>query len=87
MNYFVDRSETDYLPNPDNARRSLMVSYMQSRKVSKHKYTINSLDLILGFVGGLSAVIFYVMELVLGNFEEFKVHNMLLGSFYGTNSA
>ena len=74
-----------YFDNPNNDRKVLVIDYVQSRKATEQEYAINSLDLILGFVGGLSAVIFYLMELVLGNFEDFKVHNMLLGSFYGTN--
>ena len=87
MNYQIDCTETDYLDKPGNTIRSLLIDYVQSRKATKQEYAIDSLDLILGFVGGLSAVIFYLMELVLGNFEDFKVHSMHLGSFYGTNSS
>ena len=31
-------------------------------------YAINSLDLVLGVVGGLQAVVYYTMEFLLGGF-------------------
>ena len=35
-------------------------------------YAYNSLDLVLGVVGGLSAVVASAMELLFGGFEEFR---------------
>ena len=35
-------------------------------------YAYISLDLVLGVVGGLSAVVASAMELLLGGFEEFR---------------
>ena len=55
-------------PNPNNKFPHFIVTYVQSRKANKMEYSINSLDLVLGVVGGLSAVILTTMELIFGGF-------------------
>ena len=69
----VDSTQSEILANPNNLLPSLTIIYSQSRKANELTYSINSLDLVLGVVGGLSAVVFYGMQLVLGNFEDFKM--------------
>ena len=43
-----------------------------------------SLDVLLGLVGGLSAVVFGALNLFLGSYQQFKYENSLIGSIYST---
>jgi len=51
----------------------------------KVDWSINSLDLVLGLVGGLSGIVWGFLLLVFGGYESFKLENSLIGSVYPTS--
>ena len=57
---------------------------MQSRVQDTETWAINSLDKVLGLVGGLSGIVWGFLSLVLGGYESFKLENSLIGSVYPT---
>ena len=48
-------------------------------------WAINSLDLVLGLVGGLSGILWSGLFLVFGGYETFKLENSLIGAVYPTS--
>ena len=44
-----------------------------------------SLDIVLGIVGGLSGIVWGVLNLVFGGYETFKLENSLIGAVYPTS--
>jgi len=44
-----------------------------------------SLDIVLGLVGGLSGIVWGVLNLVFGGYETFKLENSLIGAVYPTS--
>ena len=48
-------------------------------------WAITSLDLILGLVGGFTAIIWLLLGIIIGPYEEFKFNNSLIGSIYPTS--
>ena len=71
--YSVERQNLQRLLNPNNMYPHCIVTYNQSRKANHMEFSINSLDLVLGVVGGLSAVILTTMQLIFGGFQEFTL--------------
>lgn len=63
----------------------LSVYYMQSRVQHSEQWAINSLDVRLSLVGGLSGIIWGVLNLTFGSYESFKLDNSLIGSIYPTS--
>ena len=58
---------------------------MQSREFTTIDWSINSLDLILGLVGGFTAMIWASLGFVIQPYEDFKFNNSLVGSIYPTS--
>ena len=63
---------------------SAQLHFRSSRKVNKESWKINSLDLVLGLVGGLSSIIWGFLLLIFGNYESFKLENSIIGQIYET---
>ena len=57
----------------------------QSRKKIKTTWSIVSLDLILGLVGGITSIVWVTLGLLLSPYEEFKFNASLAGSVYPTS--
>ena len=47
-------------------------------------WSIQSLDVALGFVGGISWILWTVLEFCYDDFETFKFKNSLIGAIYPT---
>ena len=58
--------------------------YKQSRRVNELSWSINSLDLVLGVIGGLSGLIWSLLAMVFGGYESFKYQNSLISAVYPT---
>ena len=56
----------------------------QSRLINKQQYSFYSLEILLGVVGGLSAMIWGILSVCFAGYEEFKFHNSLFGQNYPT---
>ena len=83
-NYQVARTQGQRLDNDENKNASVVIHYSQSRKSNSLSYAINSLDLVLGLVGGFSSIVLVTMQIVLGGFENFRLQNTLIRHFYWT---
>ena len=59
-------------------------SYTQSRKQVNQQWSINSLDIVLGLVGGLAGIVWGLMALVFGPYEAFKLENSMISAVYPT---
>ena len=57
----------------------------QSRVVHKQTWAYESLDLVLGLVGGLAGVVWSTLGYLLGDYEQFKYENSLIGKIYPTS--
>ena len=51
------------------------------------EYTVATLDLMLGIIGGFASLIWSVMSLCLGGYEEFWMQTSLLENFYTAQKA
>ena len=60
-NYHIEQTHNQKLANVDNLRPHAVIHYSQSRKVTNIEIAIDSLDIVLGLVGGLAAIIFSVL--------------------------
>jgi len=63
----------------------ITVEFVQSRTQYKESWSIASLDIVLGLVGGLSGIVWGLLALVLGSYETFKFENSLIGAVYPTS--
>jgi hypothetical protein len=48
-------------------------------------WSINSLDLILGLVGGFTSIIWSFLGLLIAPYEDFKFQNSVAGNIYPTS--
>jgi len=58
---------------------------VQSRSFTETTWSVNSLDLILGLVGGITAIIWSFLGIIIGPYEDFKFQNSVAGSIYPTS--
>ena len=63
----------------------LKVYYQQDRVQHKFTWSVESLDLALATVGGLSGMVWAALAMVLGGYETFKFENSLISMIYPTS--
>ena len=63
---------------------SVLIYWKQGRRVNEFTWAINSLDLVLGVIGGLSGIVWAVFAMILGGYEGFRYQNSLIGAVYPT---
>ena len=51
----------------------MLIEYAQSRVQYNEEWSVQSLDIVLGLVGGLSGIIWASLSMVLGTYETFKL--------------
>lgn len=61
------------------------VKWIQSRAQYTEVWSISSLDIVLGLVGGLSGIVWAFLAILLGSYETFKFENSLIGAIYPTS--
>ena len=86
--YQLDGIVVDSLPLvPDNSGRIsyLRASFLQSRKNVTTQWSIDSIDLILGFIGGMSEVIWIIVSFLLGSYLNFHYESSMIRNFYGSS--
>ena len=52
---------------------------------NKQTWAYESLDIVLGLVGGLAGVVWAILSYLLGDYEQFKYENSLIGKIYPTS--
>ena len=60
-------------------------AFVQSRQYMSSTWSIVSLDLILGLVGGVTSIIWTIFSILIGPYESFKFQASLIGSVYPTS--
>ena len=60
--------------------------FTQNRAYEETKWSILSLDLALGLIGGLVALIWQLLELILGDYQSFKFSTALISEIYSTTA-
>ena len=86
-NYDVqDRFFESYPPEASSGEvsTSVFLNWKQGRRINEFTWSINSLDLVLGVIGGLSGIVWAVLAMALGGYEAFKYQNSLIGAVYPT---
>ena len=68
----------------DNNDAVLKVICVQSRRITNIEWSIQSIDIILGLVGGVSGIIWAALGLIIGPYEDFKFNNSVIGMIYPT---
>lgn len=58
----------------------------QSRKWNEVVWSIDSLDIILGLVGGFTSIIWSLLGFIMAPYEQFRYHVTLIRSLYSTSS-
>ena len=48
-------------------------------------WAVESIDLVLGLVGGFSGILWSMLAMLFGGYETFKLENSLIGSVYPTS--
>ena len=48
------------------------------------EWTVQSLDLVLGLVGGFSSIVWAALLIIFGHYEEFKLNNSVIRTIYST---
>ena len=60
----------------------VVMNYYQARVQTTSRWSINSLDIVLGLVGGLAGLVWGTLSLVFGSYEAYRLQNSLIGSIY-----
>ena len=60
----------------------LTILWEQSRERPIIQFTVQSLDIVLGLVGGLSSIVWGFLAIIFGDYETFKLQNSLIGAIY-----
>ena len=85
QNYSVDEQQRHELTrNPDSLDPVLMVDYFQSRKQMNSEWHVLSLDVVIGIIGGLWAVIWRTLNFVFAGYETFQLQTSLISGLYPT---
>ena len=53
--------------------------------VNKFEWSISSLDIVLGLVGGFSSICWSFLAIILERYQTFKYENSLIGSIFPTS--
>lgn len=86
-NYDVqDRLFESYPPQASAGEftTAVILNWKQGRRINEFTWSINSLDLVLGVIGGLSGIVWAVLAMALSGYEAFKYQNSLIGAVYPT---
>ena len=87
QNYVVDdRLYSSYPPldAEGEIKTEVVIVWKQGRRINELTWSINSLDLVLGVIGGLSSIVWAVLAMALSGYEAFKFQNSLIGAVYPT---
>ena len=84
-NYVVNSKDRRVIEGTGPLLDNLLVAFYQSRGTTEEQWSIMSLDLVMGLVGGLAGIMWATLDLIIGNYESFRYENSLIGSIYPTS--
>ena len=73
------------MPDDDGRISYLRAVFLLSRKNVTTQWSIDSIDLILGFIGGMSEVIWIIVSFMLGSYLNFHYESSMIRNFYGSS--
>ena len=71
--------------NKLNTKSFFQCKILQSRKQTQNNWSIQSIDLIFGLVGGFVSLIWMGSGWMISSFETFKFQATLVGSIFPTS--
>lgn len=83
--YIAAGKDVNSLINDNNQGDIFECWIVQSRSYTETTWSINSLDLILGLVGGITSIIWGCLGIIIAPYEDFKFQNSVAGSMYPTS--
>ena len=57
-------------------------TYNQSQDVAIVSFTVKALNVVMGQIGGYTAIIWLIINTIFNNYESFKFTNSLIGRVY-----
>ena len=60
------------------------MSYVQSNMIEQTQVAVDSLDVVMGVVGGLAAVIWSILHFLFDDYQLFKLQNSIISQIYPT---
>ena len=82
--YKVERQSGNKAGNAGHEQPVLRSICYQARRITQVEWSIASIDVILGLVGGVSGIIWAGLGLILAPYEDFKFQNSIIGMVYPT---
>ena len=76
---FYKQGETESIYNPN---RQFYYVYAQSRKILLNKDTAVSLNIVIGQIGGYTALIWLLITFIFDGYENFKLNSSLMDNLY-----
>ena len=82
---------TDYEPDGETSRNvvgkkaQFRQTYLLRRKQATYEWKVESLDILLGYIGGISSLVWATRAICMGGYENFKFENSLISSIYPTS--
>ena len=86
--YEIDSINVDSLPlvpDEDGRLTYFRTTFTQSRKNITTQWSIDSIDLILGFIGGMSEVIWAILGMLMASYLTFHFESGMIRNFYGVS--
>ena len=84
-NYVINNKDRREIAEIGFELDNLVITFYQSRGTTEEQWSIMSLDLVMGLVGGLAGIMWATLDLIIGNYESFRYENSLIGSIYPTS--
>ena len=81
----VNSGSTAY-PNGNKPVKLYTEIFIQERAYEDTKWSILSLDLAFGLIGGLVALIWQIIDLIFGDYQSFKFSTALISEIYSTTA-
>ena len=82
-NYAIETETKRIVPSEDNLIFSL--SYQQSRVMNKYEWSRESLDIVLGLVGGFAGICWSTLSYLLASYQGFKYETSLISHIFPTS--
>ena len=83
--YTVERTTPRLIPAEQGVYASYEVRWVQAPEQYHEIWAVESIDIVLGLVGGFSGILWSLLAILFGGYETFKLENSLIGAVYPTS--